>query len=341
LLRFDALGLACLGVACQAAPTASARRAVPPSPPRVSAAPAPAVLQTPAAATAAPSPSLERLSDRLREPAWEAGTDAQLYGIGRFHALVVDFETIAKRSDGMPVGFRRFALFDDEYQLLGQYTVDKSQGGADLVEVEPRDVDGDGSDELIFYYSATDGWNPSHFGFVIATSQGGLSGYPLDIALPNGARLQGSGCWARADNAPIFVASWQYIGPDLAGNPVVLAVRDGAVRFDARGPQPVTFFGWLLAESKDEQTLQARLPERHRQAELSSPVRAPNCSADQTFVIVSHRGLRALIGGLALTAEGAGKTWPSDVPPPRQRQRFEIPAMDPKTWQTTHAPKSR
>jgi hypothetical protein len=337
LLRFEPLMLACLGVACHLAPTANAPPTV--ARPNPLAAPAPRV--PPAPPAPASLPSLAALVESLREPAWEPGTDAKLHDIGHFHAFVVDFETIEKRTDGMPVGFRRFALFDAAFHLLGHYTVDKSQGGADLVEVEPRDVDGDGRDDLVFYYSATDGWNPSHYGLVVATAGGAFFGYPLDIALPNDARLQGSGCWALAESTPIFVVRWQHIRPDRAGNPSVLAVRDGAIAIEARGPRAVSVFGWLLAESKDEVDLQAILPERHRQVDPESAVRAPDCSAGRRFVVIGHRGFHALIGGLALTAEGAGQTWPSDVPRPKKRQPFEIPSLDTKTWPMNPAPKSK
>lgn len=337
--RREAAGLAALIVGCAVAPN---RTPTATSPPTLSAEVVPSDARaTPAALPAVPPPiTKESLAARLREPEWDAASEVDVFEVKGARVVVADFETTAKRSDGMPVGFRRFGLFGADLRQLGQVTVKMSEGGADLLEPERRDVDGDQDPDLVLYYSAEDQWNPRVAGWVAATARGQLVHGPLTLQAPAERRFVGSGCWAIIDRTPVLLVLWQDTGPDRAGQPAVRGYRATASIIDEQGLKPVSVFGLTADEGPDGEALDRRVPAPQRPPELESPLPLSECSQTPPTVLVTptQRGW-AMLSGLSLTAQSAGAAWPKGLTKTANSHLFEILATDPLTWQTNPDPK--
>ena len=337
--RREAAGFAALIVSCAAASNqapSAVSRATPSAEVVLPDAPA-----TPAALPAQPPPvSKESLAARLREPEWDAASEVDVFELNGARVVVADFETTAKRSDGMPVGFRRFGLFSADLRLTGQVTAKMSEGGADLLEHERRDVDGDQNQDYVLYYSAEDQWNPRVAGWVAATARGQLIHGPLTLEAPAERRFVGSGCWAVIEGAPVLIVLWQDTGPDRAGQPAVRGYRATASTIDEQGLRPVSVFGVTAEEGPDGEALDRRVPPAQRPPELESPLRMLDCSQTPPTVLVTpaQRGW-AMISGLSLTALSAGAAWPKGLVKTATSHLFQIPAADPTTWQTNPDPK--
>jgi hypothetical protein len=339
LRRREVVGFATLFVGCAAATNQAPSAGPPPaaSPPAV----LPDAPATPRASPPQPPPvSKESLAARLREPEWDAASEVDVFELNDARVVVADFETTAKRSDGMPVGFRRFGLFSAEPRLLGQVTVKMSEGGADLLEHELRDVDGDQNQDYVLYYSAEDQWNPRVAGWVAATARGQLIHGPLTLQAPADRRFVGSGCWTTIDGAPVLIVLWQDTGPDRSGQPAVRGYRATASTIDAQGLKPVSVFGLTAEEGPDGEALDRRVPAAQRPAELESPLRMTDCSqAPPTVLVTPARRGWAMISGLSLDALRAGAAWPKGLLKTATSHLFEIPPVDPTLWQTNPDPK--
>jgi hypothetical protein len=276
----------------------------------------------------------------MRSADWEPASEVRSFELGDLRIVVADFETAKKRSDGMPVGFRRIALFDASGELLAQETIKMSEGGADLLEHELRDVDGDGALDLLLYYSVEDQWNPRAAGWLVATARGKLIRRSLTLELRGNRRIVGSGCWATVDGALVQILLWQESGPDRSGQLVVHGYRVTAGTLDADGYRPVRVFGLIADEGQDGDQLDARVPAAQRPPELESPILMAECSQAQPTVLVTpaHRGW-VMLSGLSLRRESAGASWPAALARKPYARIFEILPVDPTSWQTNPDPK--
>jgi hypothetical protein len=299
--------------------------------------------ETPRAAEKA-TPTPAELAALARDPAWDPPTDVQLHELGTpdrpLRVVMADFETTAKRADGMPVAFRRIALFDADTKLLAEQTIKKSEGGADLLETEQRDVDGDGALDLVFYYDAEDQWNLGELGWIAALARGALARMPLRVNLSDKRLLMGSACWAPVEQKLVQIVVWQESSLDDEGTRTVRGYRASATTVGLAGLEPVGLYGVKFASGPAASALAARVPEAHRMPELESALIVPDCSAKPpAFVVVPERNRWAMLTGLSLERARAGDDWPPSFARPARRDIVEIPKVDPSTWQTKPAPK--
>lgn len=336
-----AAALALLGAgACGGAPVPPAPSpTAPPPQPATSAAPA----ALPSAATSARSepvaPKAEDLAKLVRESDWQPATNAELVNVhgksGELLLLIADFETTTEQKNGMPLGFRRVALFDASAKLLGQVTLKKSEGGADLIEHEQRDVDGDGATDQVMYYSVKDQWNGRNSGWIAALAAGRIVQFPLTVRLGEQHWFFGEGCWASIENVPVHIVVWHESDVDAKGRQVNKSRQSSAVTVKAGGVESLEVFGVSVASGAGDEALQARIPAAHREPERQSELLQPNCSAEPpAFVVVPVRNRWAVLTGLSLTRAGAGHEWPAGTPKPAVSEVVPVSNLDPSKWPT-------
>ena len=300
---------------------------------------APPVVRPPAADGA---PGLDGLAEAVREPQWDKGSDPQLFELGSAGArlLIVDFQNTVVPADGIPISFRRFALFGADKRLIAQQTIDKSRGGLDQVEHEMRDVDGDGSPDLVFYYFREDQWTATGYGWIAATQAGQLVSAPLSLVVKDQHMFYASACWTKIENSPVQFVNWHERSLDAAGKSLSLGDRASAYAVDAHGLKAIGMFGALFAERPSLGALLAVTPKEHQLQPLDSDLVVPDCapSGPAFLAFPVNAGHWQLVTGLAFTKERVGADWPSNTPKPPHLKVVEIPKVEPSTWLTPRAP---
>jgi hypothetical protein len=285
-------------------------------------------------------PSKGALAESVREQEWGPGSDPKIFPIespsARRYLLVADFDEAIVPADGIPRGFRRFALFDDARHLLAKETIRKSSGGADLLETERRDVDGDGQWDLVLYYRREDQISPAAFGWIAVTAQGQLISAPLSLVDGDGHAFFANPCWLTVDHTPMLFTVWQESRRDHAGDQSVIGYRATAFTVEAGAAKSVALFGVIFATGNDAEALQARVPAEHRALSSDSGWQPQNCSAvPPAFVLAPLPGKRwALVTGLSRAKAQAGDDWPVDLAKPEHPRIMQIQKLEPSTWLT-------
>jgi hypothetical protein len=247
---------------------------------------------------------------------------------GRLTLLIAEYESTTTQRDGTVPRFRRFALVAPPSTVLAQETVQLGSGGADHLEHEMRDVDGDGRADLVFFFLSRNQVTANTAGFVAATRSGRLVLAPMWRPVSTGVEKNATGCWTRIDGVPALVLLWSTWSLGGDDGDAHIGWSSSAHTVGGRGVEERTIYGVVVEEGEDLATLTSKVPGPHRHIEPEewTPL-APDCSRSATPVVAvgEPRGKLSLIAGLSFTAAGAGAPWPEGVPAPSVRRVIAVP----------------
>jgi hypothetical protein len=316
------------------------------SPPPPRPAPVVSIGSAPPPAKSAPKPaakaSPQQLVASVRDQGWDLGSVEELLGLGSSGArvLIADFQESVVPSDGIPIGHRRFALFDADDQALATQTIDLSGGGLDQVEHELRDVDGDGLQDLVFYYFREEQWKPTSYGWVAATHAGQVVHAPLSLPIEQSHMYYARACWTIVDHTPIQFVNWHERDIDAEGHAVSLGDRATIYAVDGGGLREVAAYGARLAERANLGKLLSLVPKDHQLPVLESNLVVPDCAPEGPAFLAFPVGNRwQLLTGLSFGQDRVGTDWPTGTPKPAHPTIVDIPKVDPYSWLTLRAPK--